>query len=174
MWPGHHRTGKARRHQEQDPLEDPSRKPRDEGRRACRSLLRPQARLQPFHQREDPGRPRCQVLEGDSGSEHERAQLRELIVLPVCRSIRAGSMSEDSSKQEKRQILPQDYYDSRQVMALLKLSKQKYYELINRDDDPLPMRMYGWSTRGALAERGELMAWFKRNTRLARDSKRRR
>ena len=61
-------------------------------------------------------------------------------------------MSEGSSKQEKRQILPQDYYDSRQ-------------------EDPLPMRMYGWSTRGALAERGELMAWFKRNTRLARDSK---
>lgn len=29
-------------------------------------------------------------------------------------------MSEDSPKQEKRQILPQDYYDSRQVMALLK------------------------------------------------------
>lgn len=82
-------------------------------------------------------------------------------------------MSEDSPKQEKRQILPQDYYDSRQVMTLLKLSKQKYHELINHDDDPLPMRMYGWSTRGALAERSELMAWFKRNTRLARDSKRR-
>lgn len=114
------------------------------------------------------------MLEGDSGSEYEPAQLRELIFLSVCKSIRVGSMSEDSSKQEKRQILPQDYYDSRQVMALLKLSKQKYYELINRDDDPLPMRMYGWSTRGALAERGELMAWFKRNTRLARDSKRRR
>ena len=75
-------------------------------------------------------------------------------------------MSEDSPKQEKRQILPQDYYDSRQVMALLKLSKQKYYELVEREEDPLPMRMYGWSARG-----GELMAWFKRNTRLARDSK---
>lgn len=81
-------------------------------------------------------------------------------------------MNEDSPKQEKQQILPQDYYDSRQVMALLKLSKQRYYDLINRDDDPLPMRMYGWSTRGALAERCELIAWFKRNTRLARDSKR--
>ena len=80
-------------------------------------------------------------------------------------------MSEDSPKQEKRQILPQDYYDSRQVMALLKLSKQKYYELVEREEDPLPMRMYGWSARGALAERGELMAWFTRNTRLARDSK---
>lgn len=111
------------------------------------------------------------MLEGDSGSEHEPAQLRELIVLPVCKSIRDGSMSEGSPKQEKRQILPQDYYDSRQVMALLKLSKQKYYELVEREEDPLPMRMYGWSTRGALAERGELMAWFKRNTRLARDSK---
>lgn len=44
-------------------------------------------------------------------------------------------MSEDSPKQEKRQILPQDYYDSRQVMRLLRISKQKYYELINRDDD---------------------------------------
>ena len=113
------------------------------------------------------------MLEGDSGSEHEPAQLRELIVLPVCKSIRAGYMSEDSPKQEKRQILPQDYYDSRQVMALLKLSKQKYYELVEREEDPLPMRMYGWSTRGALAERGELMAWFKRNTRLVRDGKRR-
>lgn len=81
-------------------------------------------------------------------------------------------MSEDSPKREKRQILPQDYYDSRQVMRLLRISKQKYYELINRDDDPLPMRVYGWSTRGALAERGELMSWFKRNTRLARDGKR--
>ena len=60
-------------------------------------------------------------------------------------------MSEGSPKQEKRQILPQDYYDSRQVMALLKLSKQKYYELVEREEDPLPMRMYGWSTRGALA-----------------------
>ena len=83
-------------------------------------------------------------------------------------------MTERNFKQEKPQILPQDYYDSRQVMALLKLSKQKYYELIEREDDPLPMRMYGWSTRGALAERGELVAWFKRNTRLARDGKRHR
>lgn len=73
-----------------------------------------------------------------------------------------------------RQILPQDYYDSKQVMALLKLSKQRYYELIEREDDPLPMRMYGWSARGALAERGELIAWFKRNTLLARDGKTRR
>lgn len=81
-------------------------------------------------------------------------------------------MSEGNRKQDKQQIQPQDYYDQRQVMRLLRISKQKYYELINRDDDPLPMRMYGWSTRGALAERGELMAWFKRNTRLARDSKR--
>ena len=80
-------------------------------------------------------------------------------------------MREDNDKQGKRQILPQDYYDSRQVMALLKLSKQRYYQLINRDDDPLPMRMYGWSTRGALAERCELMAWFKRNTIFVRDSK---
>lgn len=82
-------------------------------------------------------------------------------------------MSEDNPKQEKRQILPQDYYDSRQVMRLLRISKQKYYELINRDDDPLPMRMYGWSTRGALAERCELMSWFKRNTLLVRDGKKR-
>lgn len=111
------------------------------------------------------------MLEGDSGFEHEPTQLRELIFLSVCKSIRVGSMNEGSPKQEKRQILPQDYYDSRQVMALLKLSKQKYYELVEREEDPLPMRMYGWSTRGALAERGELMAWFKRNTRLARDSK---
>lgn len=81
-------------------------------------------------------------------------------------------MTERSSKQEKPQILPQDYYDSSQVMRLLRISKQKYYELIEREDDPLPMRMYGWSTRGALAERGELVAWFKRNTRLVRDSKR--
>lgn len=80
-------------------------------------------------------------------------------------------MSEDGRRQEKRQVLPQDYYDSRQVMALLKLSKQRYYELVEREEDPLPMRMYGWSSRGALAERGELMSWFKRNTRLARDSK---
>lgn len=43
---------------------------------------------------------------------------------------------------------------------------------VEREDDPLPMRMYGWSTRSALAERGELVAWFKRNTRLARDGKR--
>lgn len=81
-------------------------------------------------------------------------------------------MSEDSPKQEKRQILPQDYYDSKQVMALLNLSKQRYYELINRYDDPLPMWLYGWSAGGTLAERCELIAWFKRNTRLARDSKR--
>lgn len=80
--------------------------------------------------------------------------------------------SENSTgKKAIRQILPQDYYDSRQVMALLKLSKQRYYELVERENDPLPMRMYGWSTRGALAERGELMAWFKRNTILARDGK---
>ena len=72
-----------------------------------------------------------------------------------------------------RQILPQDFYDSRQVMALLMLSKQRYYELVERENDPLPMRMYGWSTRGALAERGELMAWFKRNTLLVRDGKKR-
>lgn len=82
-------------------------------------------------------------------------------------------MSEDSPKQEKRQILPQDYYDPRQVMALLKLSKQKYYELVEREEDPLPMRMYGWSTRGALAERCEPMSWFKRNTLLVRDGKKR-
>ena len=57
-------------------------------------------------------------------------------------------------------------------MALLKLSKEKYYELIEREDDPLPMRMFSWSTRGALAESGELKAWFFRNTTLARDRRR--
>ena len=105
--------------------------------RACRSLLRPQARLQPFHQREDPGRPRCQMLEGDSGSEHEPAQLRALI-RPAGTQIHFGLVlrAKAAPKQEKRQILPQDYYDSRQVMALLKLSKQKYYELVEREDDP--------------------------------------
>lgn len=79
----------------------------------------------------------------------------------------------NGGRKHARQILPQDYYDSRQVMALLKLSKQRYYELVERENDPLPMRMYGWSTRGALAERGELMAWFKRNTLLVRDGKKR-
>ena len=69
-------------------------------------------------------------------------------------------MSEGSSKQEKRQILPQDYYDSRQVMALLKLSKQKYYELVEREEDPLPMRMYGWSTRGSRRAYGLVQAKY--------------
>lgn len=83
-------------------------------------------------------------------------------------------MNENNRKPENQHIQPQDYYDPRQVMRLLRISKQKYYELIDRDEDPLPMRMYGWSTRGALAERGELLAWFKRNTLLARDGKKRR
>lgn len=52
-------------------------------------------------------------------------------------------MSEDDAKRGRQQVLPQDYYDPRQVMRLLRISKQRYYELINRDDDPLPMRMYG-------------------------------
>lgn len=74
-------------------------------------------------------------------------------------------MSEGSSKQEKRQILPQDYYDSRQVMALLKLSKQKYYELVEREEDPLPMRMYVWmvherSARGARRAYGLVQAKY--------------
>ena len=74
-------------------------------------------------------------------------------------------MSEGSPKQEKRQILPQDYYDSRQVMALLKLSKQKYYELVEREEDPLPMRMYGWSTRGARRAHGMVQAEYALGTR---------
>ena len=68
-----------------------------------------------------------------------------------------------------RLILPQDYYDMRQVMALLKINKKRYYELVELEDDPLPMRMFGWSTRGALAERKELIEWFKRNTTFARE-----
>lgn len=56
-------------------------------------------------------------------------------------------------------------------MRLLRISKAKFYELVNRDEDPLPMRMYSWSTRGALADRYELNAWFKRNTTLVRDLK---
>lgn len=68
---------------------------------------------------------------------------------------------------------PQEYYDHNQVMALLKLSKEKYYELIERDDDPLPMRMFSWSTRGALAEARELKAWFLRNTTFVRDRRKR-
>ena len=77
-----------------------------------------------------------------------------------------------STNQKEKPLLPQEYYDSRQVMALLKLSKEKYYELIERDEDPLPMRMFSWSTRGALAECCELKAWFLRNTVLARDKRR--
>lgn len=79
-----------------------------------------------------------------------------------------------STHRNERPLLPQEYYDSNQVMALLKLSKERYYELIERDEDPLPMRMFSWSTRGALAESRELRAWFMRNTMLARDKRRQR
>lgn len=79
-----------------------------------------------------------------------------------------------STHRNDRPLLPQEYYDSNQVMAMLKLSKERYYELIERDEDPLPMRMFSWSTRGALAESCELKAWFLRNTILARDKRRQR
>ena len=79
-----------------------------------------------------------------------------------------------STHRNERPLLPQEYYDSNQGMALLKLSKERYYELIERDEDPLPMRMFSWSTRGARAESHELRAWFMRNTMLARDKRRQR
>lgn len=44
-----------------------------------------------------------------------------------------------STHRNDRPLLPQEYYDSNQVMAMLKLSKERYYELIERDEDPLPM-----------------------------------
>lgn len=65
---------------------------------------------------------------------------------------------------EGRHVPLKDFYTKDDVMAMLHISKQRFYEYANRAEDPLPLRVFPGTRRGGVIERGELKAWVLRNS----------
>lgn len=63
-----------------------------------------------------------------------------------------------------------EYYTIRDVSRLLHISPDTVKELANRDDDPLPMRIFPDKQRGAFIHKDDLREWISRSTILLRDA----
>lgn len=73
------------------------------------------------------------------------------------------------ARREKVPIPVQDYYSVDEVAALLRISRNRVYDLAKECEDPLPLRCFPTGWRGPFASREELREWVSRNTVLARE-----
>lgn len=72
-------------------------------------------------------------------------------------------MSGTTEKAERQSTPIQDVYDAYAIASLLRMSKNRVWELSNRLNDPLPLRRMEGQRRGGIAFRDELLEWAKRN-----------
>lgn len=72
-------------------------------------------------------------------------------------------------RREKVPIPVQDYYSVDEVAALLRISRNRVYDLAKEREDPLPLRCFPTGWRGSFASREELREWVSRNTVLVRE-----
>lgn len=75
-----------------------------------------------------------------------------------------AQMSEEGKGGGRRHVPMKDFYTGDDVMTLLHISRKKFYELANRDEDPLPLRSLPGTLRGSVVERMEFKAWVLRNS----------
>lgn len=60
-------------------------------------------------------------------------------------------------------VLLKDFYNVREVAALLHWSRSRVYEMAERKVDPLPIRRFEGRKRNFLIQRDELIDWYDRN-----------
>ena len=72
-------------------------------------------------------------------------------------------------RREKVPIPVQDYYSVDEVAALLRISRNRLYDLAKEREDPLPLRCFPTGWRGSFASCEELREWVSRNTVLVRE-----
>lgn len=73
------------------------------------------------------------------------------------------------ARREKVPIPVQDYYSVDEIAALLRISRNRVYDLAKGREDPLPLRCFPTGWRGSFASREELREWVSRNTVLVRE-----
>lgn len=73
-------------------------------------------------------------------------------------------MNSEDRERENRHVPLKDFYTKDDVMAMLRISKQRFYEYANREEDPLPLRVFPGTRRGGVVERGEFKEWVMRNS----------
>lgn len=60
-------------------------------------------------------------------------------------------------------VLLKDFYNVREVAALLHWSRGRVYAMAERKVDPLPLRRFEGRKRNYLIQRDELIDWYDRN-----------
>lgn len=60
-------------------------------------------------------------------------------------------------------VLLKDFYNVREVAALLHWSRGRVYTMAERKVDPLPIRRFEGRKRNYLIQRDELIDWYDRN-----------
>ena len=85
----------------------------------------------------------------------------------------AGKKENRWNMVEDKWVPPSAIYTASEVMTLLKISKEAFYALTRRDDDPLPLRRFEYKQRYSVVLHDELMEWVKRNLPLVADLRRR-
>lgn len=81
-------------------------------------------------------------------------------------------MADSSARIARREKVPipvQGYYSVDVVAALLRISRNRVYDLAKEREDPLPLRCFPTGWRGSFASREELREWVSRNTVLVRE-----
>ena len=62
-------------------------------------------------------------------------------------------------------VLLKDFYNVREIAALLHWSRGRVYTMAERKVDPLPLRRFEGRKRNYLIQRDELIDWYDRNCR---------
>ncbi|NLD87300.1 MAG: helix-turn-helix domain-containing protein [Clostridiales bacterium] len=72
----------------------------------------------------------------------------------------------DERQLHKIPVPIQDFYDIREICSLVNIGVNRVYEYAKRKDDPLPLRCFPGTKRGAFVFRNEFEEWVKRNSIL--------
>ena len=89
-----------------------------------------------------------------------------MLVRPLRRSGNEAKMAADNRSMEHGSgtlVLLKDFYNVREVAALLHWSRGRVYSMAEREVDPLPIRRFEGRKRNFLIQRDELIDWYDRN-----------
>ena len=67
--------------------------------------------------------------------------------------------------------VPEEYYTIAQTCQMLHITTRRINAYMDREDDPMPFRLFPDSKRGAFIHKDDLRDWIMRNTVLARDGR---
>ena len=65
--------------------------------------------------------------------------------------------------------IPEEYYTIAQTCEMLRLTSRRINAYMEREEDPMPFRLFPDRKRGAFIHKDDLREWLMRNTVLVRD-----